>query len=733
MCFHGRPTGLNGEIACLARLLGSTSLVGLLCLLPSVLPAQTAAETGSASQDPIQLESVVVTGEYAAESPTGPGQGFVATRSATGSKTDTPVLEIPQSVSTVTADQMQARVVQSVGQALNYSAGVVAEPFGADPRTDVPIIRGFSAAESQYLNGLKLVREFGSTAIEPYGLERVEVLRGPSSVLYGQGNPGGMINLISKRPTWESFGEVNAEAGTFDRYTGSFDLGGPVGEGGQFAYRLTGLARDGGTQQRHVDDDRLFLAPALTWAPTDATSFTLLTSIQYDHPYSPMGLPNQYTVGPDSNRLGRRTYLGEPDFDSSNRTLGSIGYEFQHRFADRWTFRQNGRYLLLDWDYRSLYFSGLDPTNPTLANRGSSWNDENLNTFTLDNQVETSFATGPAGHTLLMGVDARYHDADTLTEFGLAPPVDVFDPQYGATITKDSLWYTEKDDGELTQIGAYAQDQVRWEQWLLTLGLRYDWAKANSTTTSNFGNTRQDQTDHAWTGRAGLTYLFGNGLAPYVSYATSFEPVIGNMPAALGGGAFKPSEGKQWEAGLKYRPEGWNGLFTAAIYDLRQTNVTSTELVNGVNETVQEGEVKVQGVELSGLASLMQGLDLILNYTYTDAEITAGDNSGNRPANVPEHSASAWLDYTIQTGMFEGLGFGGGVRYVGSRYDLNSNTTELDSNTLLDAAVHYDAGSYRASLNVNNLTDEKYVATCGNFGCFYGDGLTVTGRLTYAW
>jgi iron complex outermembrane receptor protein len=258
---------------------------------------------------------------------------------------------VPQSISVVTSGQMEARAVENIGQALNYSAGVVAEPFGTDPRYDVPIIRGFSAADSQFLNGLKLIREFGSVGIESYGLERIEVLRGPASVLYGQGNPGGLINLVSKRPVWESFGEVNAEAGSFDRYTGSFDLGGPVSEDSDFAYRLTGLVRDGGTQQDYVDDDRYFLAPALTWTPSDDTSLTLLTSIQYDESLSPVGLPNEYTISPDKNRLSRHLYLGEPDFDDSNRTLGSIGYEFQHRFDDNWTFRQNGRYLLLDWDY----------------------------------------------------------------------------------------------------------------------------------------------------------------------------------------------------------------------------------------------------------------------------------------------------------------------------------------------------------------------------------------------
>lgn len=685
----------------------------------------------AAAAQSLELREITVTGEQTAESPTGPVDGYVAKRTVTGSKTDTPLLEIPQSISVVTRDQMAAQAVENISQALLYSAGVVGEPYGTDARFDSPIIRGFSAANSQYLNGLKLERSGGMVSMEPYGFERINVLRGPASVLYGQGNPGGLIDFISKRPLWKNYREINLEAGTFDRYTGSFDLSGVIPNTTDFAYRLTGLARQGNTQVDHVKDDRYFIAPAFSWRPSTDTTFTLLTNFQHDLSGSPVGLPNEYTVNRSSdNRLSRSTYLGDPNFDSSDRTLSNVGYELKHRFNETWSVEQNARYTWLNWYYQNLYYSGLSTTDPSIANRGASYQTENLGTFTIDNHAQAKFGTGPLSHTVLVGLDIRRHHTDTLTEFGTAPSINIYNLQYGQTIARN-VWYTSKVDGTLLQTGLYAQDQIKFGKWVATLGLRHDWASTESSTLTNFGDTYQDQSDRAFTYRAGLTYLFDNGVAPYASYSTSFEPVIGNMPASLGGAAFKPSEGEQYELGVKYQPAGWRGFITAAVYDLTQTNVTSTALVNGVNATAQEGEVKVRGVEISALASLAEGLDLTANYTYTDAKLSAGDNAGNRPANVPLHAANAWLDYTFKSGRWTGLGFGGGTRYVGSRYDLNTNANKLDANLLFDAAAHYEIGAFKFQINVRNILDVNYVASCGSFGCYFGDGRTVTGKVTY--
>lgn len=678
----------------------------------------------------VQLDEITVEGRAGAQTPTGPVDGYVATRTITGSKTDTPLIEVPQSVSVVTRDEMDDRGAQNVGQALDYSVGVLGTPFGTDPRFDAPLLRGFSAANSQYLNGLKLNRDQGSISIEQYGLERIDVLLGPASVLYGQGNPGGLIDMISKRPTFTTFGEVNGQVGSFNRYVGAFDVGGVVGT--DVSYRLTGLARDSGTQTDYLDDNRLFFAPAVTWKPTDATSLTVLANVQYDQVGSPVGLPKEYTVGPFTNLLSKSLFLGDPDYDSSSRTLASIGYEFEHHFNNSWQIRQNARYLWLTWDYTNLYYSGLSATDPTIANRGSSQNSEDQNTFTIDTQLQGDFETGPLSHKLLVGLDYRRYSQDNETEFGFAPSISLIAPVYNQPVT-GSPWYTSAVNGTVSQTGLYAQDQIKLGGWLLTAGLRHDWASIDSITDTNYGDTEQDQNDEAFTGRLGLTYLFANGIAPYASYSTSFEPVIGNMPTALGGQPFQPSTGEQYEVGVKYQPVGWNALFTAALYDITQNNVLSSQLINGVSYDTQIGQVEVKGLELSATMSLAEGWRLIANYTYMDAEITQGQYAGNRPANVPENMANLWLDYTFKSGPWTGFGVSGGVRYVGSRYALDDNSIFLDANTLFDAAIHYEKGPFKAQINVNNIADETYVSTCGYFGCYYGDGRTVLAQLTYKW
>ncbi|MBA4788151.1 MAG: TonB-dependent siderophore receptor [Rhizobiales bacterium] len=698
-------------------------LSSVACALVAAPHAARAQQAGAVELDQINVETVH-------ESPTGPVQGYVARQTLTGTKTDTPLIEVPQSISVVTRDQMDARGVQNVGQALEYSAGVLGQPFGVDPRFDAPIIRGFSSANSQYLNGLKLMRTNGSVSIEQYGLERIDVLRGPASVLYGQGNPGGLIDMVSKRATFTNFGEVQGEIGTFDRYSAAFDVGGLIGT--DLSYRFTGLARQSGTQTDFVDDNRYFLAPTFTWKPTDATSFTVLASIQRDEAGTPVGLPQQYTVGPLANLLSTNLFLGDPSYDDSTRTLTNIGYEFQHKINETWQVRQNARYTMMDWDYTNLYFTGLDATNPSVANRGSNVNSEDQDTITIDTQLQGDFQTGALTHKLLLGLDYRKYSENNLTQFGYAPSLSMINPIYNQPII-NVPWYLSSVDGNISQTGIYAQDQIRYGKWLLTLGLRQDWATTNSTTITNFATTEQDQDDSALTGRVGLTYLFDNGIAPYFSYSTSFEPVIGNMPTALGGAPFQPSKGEQYELGVKYQPVGWNGFFTAAIYDIRQSNVLSSQLIGGISYDTQNGEVHVQGLELSGTASLAEGLNLIANYTYMNAEITQGLNAGNRPANVPENMANLWLDYTIKTGAWTGFGFGGGVRYVGDRYALDNNDILLDANTLFDAAVHYERGPFKAQVNINNIANETYVASCGFFGCYYGDGRTVVAQITYKW
>ncbi len=691
----------------------------------------------------VQLDTVVVDGSAGTgtagsgvSAATGPVDGYVATQVRTGAKIDTPLIEVPQSISIVTTDQMEDRAVQNIAQALNYTSGVVTEPFGQDPRFFSPIIRGFEATNSVYLNGFRFIRDFGALSFEPYGLERIEVLKGPASVLYGQGEPGGIINLVSKRPTFTDFASVGAEVGNNDRYVAKFDVGGVVNE--DVSYRLVGLARLSETQQNYVDDDRVYLAPSITLKPGDDTTLTILGSLQYDKADSPLGLPQAGTLDFNPNGvIPPSTYIGEPDFNDSDSWLGTIGYEFSHRFNDALEFRQNAQYLRLDFDYQNLYFSGLGADQRTVF-RGSSVQSELSESVGIDNQLEAKFNTGVLEHTALMGVDYRQNSQFRSSNFNFSQPsIDVFAPVYGQTITVDPD-AANLTDNDLRQTGLYAQDQIRFDKLVVTTGLRQDW--------SQLSNSAESADDDALTGRVGAVYLFDNGLAPFVSYATSFNPLIGETEA---GELFKPSKGKQIEGGIKYQPTGWDGFITASIFNITQTNIVSSQAlpIDGLLQQVtgQTGEIESRGFELEGTATLVDGLSLVGNYTYTDVEITQGDDTvsaagiitasttGNRPANVPEHAGALWLNYAFQSGTaLEGVSLGAGVRYIGTRYGNDANTIDLSAVTLVDAAIRFEKNDFKAALNINNIADEEYVASC-NFGCYYGEGRSVIASVGYTW
>lgn len=709
-------------------------------LLPGLAAAQDA-------QGATELAPITVQGGQIKEDPKAPVKGFVAKTSSTATKTGTPILETQQSISVITADQLKAQDAETVGQALDYTPGVVSQPGGSDPRFDAPRIRGFDGRQAQYLNGLRLMRTAGAPAIDPYQLERIEVLRGPASVMFGQGNPGGIINLISKRPTFDSFGEIGLQIGSYDTYGTYFDVGGPVTDGSDFAYRVTGLARTASAQVDELDNDRYFIAPAVTWQPDEDTKLTILTSVQHDNPSTPSGVPALF-----ADTLSRDFYVGDKSFDHSNRTLTNLGYEFEHRLNDTWTFRQNVRYSNFDWNYQALGMSsrvasvalgpgvGLDGHSIL---RNMTFQDELLNTFNVDNNLLGEFETGDVEHKLLVGLDYRYFSNNVHTRFFQGPTLDILNPVYGGPITPGAATTDTLVNSDLSQVGIYIQDELAYNNWRATFGLRQDWASTEGTSynalpTAVAPNPRSlDSDDQKLTGRAGLGYVFDNGIAPYVSYSTSFEPVAPSTSLTNP----VPTEGKQLELGVKYQPEGWDGFFSAAVYDLRQKNVSNTQSIGGVSVTNQIGEVHARGVELEGVTSLTDSLNLRAAYTYTDTKTDApGMLMDGLPLdNVPEHAAGLWVDYSFAEGSpLEGVGIGAGVRYVGERYGYATylgalHTYDLDAVTLFDAALTYKKEGVTASLNFRNLADKDYVASCSSFGCTYGDGRTVMGKLTFNW
>lgn len=713
--------------------------VSLAALALGGLAVQTlpAAAQGTDRDSGTVLEAIVIQGGSqgtAAEEAlagTGPVEGYVATETTTGSKTTTPLIEIPQSISVITRDQLDDRNVQTLGQSLSYSAGVLAEPFGNDGRYFSPRIRGFEALNSVYLDSFRFIRDFGALAFEPFGLERIEVLRGPASVLYGQGEPGGMINLISKRPTFTDFVEVGGEIGTNKRYVGKLDAGGTIGK--DLAWRINTLGRLADGDQDFTSDDRFYIAPSVTWAPTDDTALTILGSFQHDTGTSQLGLPQPGTLDFNPNGvIPISRYIGEPDFNDSKSDLATLGYEFRHRFNDVFEFRQNAQYLSYDSDSNYLYFSGFDTKDMRTVKRGVSVQSEKTDSFGIDNQLEARFDTGPLEHKAVVGLDYRYNNQWRSSNFTpSSATLDVFNPVYGAPITYDPSRTTLKEI-RLNQTGLYAQDQIKIDKLSIMLGLRQDWTE----TRDRRSGTSQD--DEALTGRAGAIYMFDNGIAPFISYSTSFAPQSGTND--ITGELMKPTEGEQIEAGVKYQPVGFTSFITASIYELTKTNIPSKEpRADAVGTvTTQVGEVRSRGLEVEATANLMKGLNLLANYTYTDAEITQGDltaatTTGNQSANIPRHAASLWLDYSFaENTVLAGVSVGAGVRYIGSRYGNNTNTISLPSATLFDAALRYEKNNFTAAINVRNIADERTVASC-NFGCFYEEGRSVIASFSQKW
>lgn len=673
--------------------------------------------------------------------------GLIASHSRVGTKTDTPIMETPQSISVVTRKQLDEQKPQSVGAALRYTAGVNAEANGVDTRRDTIGIRGFDATTGGgiYRDGLRQYSFSNqSRAVgEVYGLQSIEVLRGPSSILYGQGAPSGMVNIVSKRPTDTPLHELSVEAGSHDRKQLAADFGGPIDQDGVFSYRLTGLVRDSDTQIDYAKDDRQYLAPAFTWRPSDDTSLTLLSFFQKDrNVLGYYALPRIGTlVSSPYGRLPTDRFVGDPDYDKYDVQQWSVGYQFEHLFDDTWTFRQNTRYSRSYQNQRTLYQYGLDSDNRTVG-RFAYIGHEKVKNALMDNQLQAKWNSGRFEHTSLVGLDLQHAVTDQLGGGNLASALDIYDPVYHQDYSGVIAEYDLDQKQSLNQAGLYLQEQLKFDDhWVFNLGGRQDWTRKETDNQINDSVTKQR--DHAFTWRTGAMYLADNGLSPYISYSESFYPIV--TSSARDGSAFKPETGQQYEVGVKFQPKGSDSFFAVSLFELTRQNVLSTDPVNN-RFSVQTGEQQSRGIELEGKASVDPSLDLIANYSYSRVDITkstrvAGDQ-GNRPGNTPASLASLWAQYTLRDGPLAGLGVGGGVRYVGSSYTDNANTESIPSYTLFDAALSYELDHLAPSLkgvklgfNAANLTDEQYVSQCGYTGdsCKYGYRRTLTGSVTYNW
>lgn len=688
----------------------------------------------------------------------GPVRDYAAKNTATGTKTDTPLNEVPQSISVVGAEQIRDMGAHNVQEALRYVPGVVADAYGLDQRTDSQFIRGTGASE--YLDGMR--RTLGyytyNSRLDPYFLERIEVLRGPASVLYGQAPVGGIINAVTKLPQTEQGGEIGVEYGTFDFKQIKFDMTGPVSSDGRWSYRLTGAARDAGTQVDNVDDDRFAIQPAITFRPDSNTTITAIGHFQRDGSgQASQFLPYIGTLYSNVNgrKVARDTFIGERD-DHYDTDVNSGTLIVEHKFAPGLKLRHSSRYSDIHNDYLATYgypWYYIDVNEEEIGRvHGRSITDTQI--YNQDTNLEANFATGLLRHRVLAGVDYMHftaqsgdnsaYDSGSLSEF------NVYNPQFnlghwagtdcdgvyhnGVTSSYDNVEVCTFSNQAIAQTGLYIQDQLRYGNWIAVLGARKDWIE-------NSADGSETQRDDAVSYRAGLMYEFNSGLTPYVSYGESFVPQVGTTSAARGSTPFSPQTGRMYEAGFKYAPKGANFAINAAVYDLTEDNYLITD-PDDVTKYIQGGSIAVKGFEIEVTGKVTKNLKVVGGYSYTDAQYQDGitmwnaygtevDVDGNQIESIPKHLASLWGVWEFDQPQLKGWSVGAGARYIGTSWDA-TNTIEVPNVTLFDAMIAYEEEHWRWQISATNLEDKEYVSTCLTRGdCWMGTARTITTGITY--
>lgn len=659
------------------------------------------------------------------------GIGEIEEVIVSATKIGTPVAEAPQSISVISSEQLDLRGVQSMTEALRYVPGTVVDNWGYEGRGyEYVILRGFDALYTgNYRDGLNQANGlyFASFITEPYSVEQIEVIRGPSSALFGQSDAGGIVNRTTKRAGTYAGPEVEVQFGNNDRKQVSADFGGALNESESLLYRLVGVGLDTDIQQEYPNGDRpsissAFFAPSLLWRLTDDTSITFLGDVRTSDTKG-YGFYANWADGSFSGIL-----WGEPEHVRYRHDQASVGYQFEHDFNDTWTLRQNFRTARVDMDVDELFRAGLDPDGHTLY-RFAVATDERLDQSLLDTQLHASFTGGAAEHSLLLGVDMNRVDADLKFYTGDAPTLDLLNPVYGQSIEKATALAIDGTQ-ENRQTGIYLQDRIDFnEHWILNVGVRYDWVE--SETVEVLSGTTTGLEDEAFTGRAGLIYRFDNGFAPYVSYTQSFLPQGGRD---FDGNPFKPSEGEQYEIGVKYQSDDGRSLVTAALFDLTKDNILTPDLEHDFF-FFTAGERRSRGLELEARTALGEHWHVDAAYTYLDAEVTESNEAdlGKVPMHLPKHTASLWVDYAF-SGALQGFGLSSGVRYVGRRYADFENLFEIPSYTLVDAAIYYERDAWRFQLNSANLLDKFYFAAGSPVSAWYpGVERTITATVKYRW
>jgi len=663
-------------------------------------------------------EEIVVTGEQ---------DGYRVPNSSIGTRTDTPLRDSPQSIQVVPQQVLEDQQVNTFNEALQNVPGVI-QAFPNYTQFNGFTIRGFNVTDNSgnYLrNGLTY--RFGSVGTNFSNIERIEVLRGPASVLFGQGSPGGTINVVTRQPLSDPFYSVEASIGSYDFYRGAIDLSGPLNDSRTALYRLTASYENAGSFIDFINRDNPSVAGVLRFDISDSTTLILDAEYNKINQIYYGGIPAIGTVLPNINgEIPRNRNPGDPDGIYTPEII-RVGYNLEHRFSENWLLRNAFYYSHNSFRNRNSYFiRSLDPDQRTIQ-RGIQDSDDNFEAFDLFTNVVGNFSTGSIQHQLLLGIDLnRFDYYESEYEGRVGTPLDLFNPNYSSE--RFDVLFTGDEDNLTDSLGVYIQDQVRLtDNLILLLGGRFD---AFEQTRRDFLNdTEQSQSGDAFSPRVGIVYQPIPPISLYASYSRSFTPTIGR---SITGEQFAPGRGTQYEIGVKADIND-NLSATLALYDLTRSNVLTADPDNP-GFSVQTGEQNSRGVELNIAGEILPGWNIIAGYAYTDARVTK-DNAieiGNRLNNVPEHSFSLWTSYELQEGDLQGLGFGLGLFFIGDRQGDLANTFSLPSYLRTDAAIFYKRGQFRAALNIRNLFNIEYFeAATSRLRVYPAEPFTIQGTLSW--
>ncbi len=691
-----------------AVLLACTALVSL---SPTMLAAQE-ANSGSNTT----LAPIVISGSGTTLDTSNDSQSIVATETTAVGRMPTDILVAPASISVITSKEIEERGADSVEKVVQYTAGVVTDYYGGDDRYDYIDIRGFTPYT--YRDGLAIGRTFGGVKEEPYAYERIEVLKGTSSSGFGAAEPGGAINYVTKLPKTERFGEVYATGGSFSHKEGGFDFGDNLTEDDTLSYRLTGKFQNADAEYDYSKDNEKFLMGGLTWRPTDLTSLSFV----FDH-LDKDGIPGSggQPIGSD---FDRDKFFGEPDYYFLTTNRNSYSLMFDHDFDNGLSFGSKARYSNSDTAFGSAYLSNTRTDGSNLADRYFFGSDTSTEQFVVDAHLMYEKDFDNVESRTLVGIDYNNFKSDN---YGLydtsAPPISTTDPVYtGGPVPTDPTYGTANDQ---KTTGLYLQqDLTFWDKLTTSVGVRNDWFDLSQD--DLFSSASDSDTQSKFTKRFGVSYKITEEVAAFASYAESAAPP---------GIGTEPTTGRQYEVGIKYRPEAFPALFTASVYDLTKSNITVYDSVTYLPSTVEK--VRHRGFELEAKAEVTESIDVIAAYSYIDSKIDepGGVNDGNRLMRVPKHLASVWTTYTLDgEGARGDMTFGVGGRYMDSYFLDLANSGSSESAFVFDASFTYKIQKNTTfQLNMSNVFDEKHIASQDSGGVYYNPGRTVMATLRQTW